>query len=299
MKKISNGLYHSLILIACIIITFISCNKPFTSVPSPQLPTSLTASDSVAAANLIAYWPFEDNVNDVVGNQTGTAVNVGYITGVKGKAYQGGDSAYATVAANPAFSNLSSFSFSIWYKLAAQQPIYDPGGMFFLAGNSNLSELIYEVEPYSPQSGDSVKVHHGLTDLASPAYQTFVMEAFDTMAIGKWVHLVTTYDGISSAYTIYQNGVSILNSSPFGLHINPTQMWTDDTKTNPLGNLGFTGDAPAKVFIGTWPPTLFGVSASLGSNGCFRGAMDEIRVYNKALTQEEVTELYVDGMAGK
>ncbi len=84
-------------------------------------------------------------------------------------------------------------------------------------------------------------------------------------------------NGDSSRYTIYQNGVAILNSSPFGLHINPTLMWTDDTKTIPLGNLSFNGDEPQNIFIGTWPPTLFGVSSLLGSNGCFRGAMDEIK----------------------
>ncbi len=107
-------------------------------------------------------------------------------------AYQGSDSAYATIAANPAFSQIRSFTFSMWYKLAEQQPLYDPGGMFFLSGQTNLAELSYQIEPYSPVSGDSVKVHHGFTDLGSPNYQTFVMEAFDTMAIGKWVHLVAT-----------------------------------------------------------------------------------------------------------
>jgi hypothetical protein len=299
MKKINSGIYYAVICIAYTGITFISCDKPYSIQASPQTPIVFTASDSVATANLIAYWPFENNVNDVVGNETGTAVNVTYTDGIKGKAYQGGDSVYATMAANPAFSYLSSFSFSIWYKLAAQQPLSDPGGMFFLAGNTNLSELIYEIEPYFPESGDSVKVHHGFVDLGSPDYQLFVMEAFDTMAIGKWVHLVTTYDGNSSACTIYQNGVSILNSSVFGLDINPTQMWTNNTQTTPLGNLSFTDDEPRQVFIGTWPATLFGVSASLGSNGCFRGALDEIRVYNKVLSQEEVTALYVDGLEGK
>jgi hypothetical protein len=297
--KNNNGLRHLVIYIVYISIIFISCNKPSSRILSPPPLIDYTSSDSIAPANLIAYWPFENNVDDVVGNETGTAINVTYTEGIKGKAYQGGDSTYATIAANPAFSNLASFSFSIWYKLTSQPTLYDPGGMFFLAGESNLDELVYEIEPYSPVSEDSVRIHHGFNDLGSPNYQLFVLEAYDTMAIGKWVHLVTTYDGDSSIYTIYQNGVSILNSSVFGLHINPTKMWTDNTETTPLGHLSFAGDEPRNIFIGTWPPTLFGVSPTLGTNGCFRGAMDEIRVYNKALTKDEVTGLYINGMAGR
>jgi hypothetical protein len=161
-----------------------------------------------------------------------------------------------------------------------------------------LNELIYEIEPFHPVSNDSVKIHHGFTDLGSPAYQGFTMESFDTAAIGKWIHVVTTYDGGSSTYVVYQNGVPINNSSAFGVNTS-TAMWTDGSKTTPLGNLSFASDPPKMIIIGTWPATLYGVSPSLGANGSFKGQMDELKIFNKALSQQEVAGLYLNGKAGR
>ncbi len=279
---------------------FTSCKKSSSTIAPPTPLGGYVSSDSVAPGNLIAYWPFDGNVNDVKGSTNATPVGVTYGTGVRGQAYQGGTGVYATLTPSSAFSNLQSYSFSVWYKLPSQQPAGDPGGIFFLAGDTTLNYLIYEIEPYSPASGDSVKVHHGFTDLASPgAYKGFTMESFDTAAIGKWVHLVTTYDGASSTYTIYQNGVPINNSSAFG-NTTPTQMWSDGTKTTPLGNLGFSQtDPPKSIIIGTWPATLYGVSPTLGAKGCFIGQLDEMRIYNKALSSAEVQGLYLNGQAGR
>jgi len=281
-------------------ILFSACSKKSgTSIAPPEPLGGYVSSDSVAPANLVAYWSFDGNVNDAKGSTNATPVGVTYTTGIRGQAYQGGTGVYATLTPSAAFSNLQSYTFSVWYKLPSQQPAGDPGGIFFLSGDTILNYLIYEIEPYAPASGDSVKVHHGFFDWASPAYQGFTMESFDTAAIGKWVNLVTTSDAGSSTYTIYQNGVAINNSSAFG-NTTPTQMWTDGSKTTPLGNLGFSPtDPPKTITIGTWPPTLYGVSPTLGANGSFIGQLDEMRVYNKALTSAEVQGLYLNGKAGR
>jgi len=276
-----------------------SCSKKSSSPPPPVLIGGYASSDSVASANLIAYWPFDGNSNDVKGNLTAHAVQVTYGTGMRGQAYQGGDSTYATLVPDAAFSTLGSYSTSLWYKLTAQPTAGDPGGLFFLSGTANPNLLLCELESYAPVSGDSVKIHHGFFDVISPAYQGFTMESYDTAAIGKWVHVVTTYDGSSSTYVIYQDGVAIGNNSAFGQNITLTHMWTDGTMTTPLGSLGWGSDAPVQIVIGTWPAGLYGVSPSLGSNGCFRGELDELRVFNKALSTSEVAGLYLNGKAGR
>jgi hypothetical protein len=178
--------------------------------------------------------------------------------------------------------------------------------LFFLGDATVQDELIYEIEPYHPVSGDSVKIHHGFNDLASTgAYQLFVMESFDTTAINTWINCVTTYDAITSTYIIYENGTPIGNSSAFSPappanpYVTPTLMYTDGTKATPLGALGFPGHDPTTIYIGTWPPGLFGVSPTLGASGGFTGQIDELRVFNKALSTSEVAALYLNGKAGR
>jgi len=280
---------------------FLSCSKSSNNVAPPTPLGGYISSDSVAPGNLVAYWPFDGNANEQKANITANTVGATFTTGLRGQAYQGATGAYSTLTlpSGNAFSSLGSFSVSFWYKLPSQQPAGNPGGIFFLTGASNLNELIYEIEPYSPVSGDSVKIHHGFNDLGSPDYKLFVMESYDTAAINQWVHVVTTYDGGSSTYTIYQNGAPIGNNSAFGQNITPTPMWTDGTKTTALGNISFASDPPTGIVIGTWPPTLFGVSPTLGANGCFLGQLDEFRVFNKALSSSEVTGLYLNGKSGR
>jgi hypothetical protein len=300
MKNIKSKLIAVALSAATLaLFSITSCSKKSSSPPPPVLIGGYPTSDSVATANLIAYWPFDGNSNDVKGNLTAHAVQVTYGTGMRGQAYQGGDSTYATLVPDGAFSTLGSYSISLWYKLTAQPTAGDPGGLFFLSGTANPNLLLCELESYAPVSGDSVKIHHGFFDVISPAYQGFTMESYDTAAIGKWVHVVTTYDGSSSTYVIYQDGAAIGNNSAFGSNITPTKMWTDGTMTTPLGNLGWGSDAPVQIVIGTWPAGLYGVSPSLGSNGCFRGELDELRVFNKALSTSEVVGLYLNGKAGR
>ncbi len=281
---------------------FISCSKSSSNNITPPTPIGgYLSSDSVAAANLVAYWPFDGNANEQKSGKTANAVGVTFTSGVRGQAYQGATGAYATLnldSAN-AFTNLQSYSVSFWFKMPAQQPKGNPGGIFFLTGSTTLDELIYEIESYAPVSGDSIKIHHGFNDVSAPVYKEFVMESWDTAGINNWVHFVTTYDGASSTYTVYSNGAAINNNSAFGQNITPTQMWTDGTKTTPLGNLNFSKDPPKQVILGTWPATLFGVSPTLGANGSFLGQIDELRVFNKALSTTEVQGLYLNGKAGR
>jgi len=112
------------------------------------------------------------------------------------------------------------------------------------------------------------------------------------------VHLVVTYDGGSSTYTVYQNATPSGTSTAFsnGGYITPNPLWTDGTKTTPLGNLSFSTDPPVSVIIGSWPDGLFG---QVAANTCFLGQLDELRVFNKALTQTEVAGLFLNGQAGR
>jgi hypothetical protein len=302
MKKVKSKLhFFAIAVLAVTVLGLGSCSKS-SGTKTPPGPTPLggyVSSDSVAASNLIAYFPFDGNSNDTKGGQTATAVGVTYTAGIRGQSYKGATGAYATLPAGHAYDSLKSYSLSVWYNLGAQPANGDPGGMFFLSGTANQNLLLLETEHYAPVSGDSVKIHHGFDDAGGPGpYQGFTMEAFDTAAIGKWVHFVMTYDGPSSTYVVYQDGVATINSSAFGKNLS-TVLMTNNPGGSPLGNLSFATDGPVTVYIGTWPPGLYGVSPTLGANGSYAGQMDELRVFNKALSLHEVQGLFLNGQANR
>jgi hypothetical protein len=286
-----------------------ACSKKSSGPPAPVLIGGYASSDSVASANLVAYWPFDGNVNDVKGGLSGSASGVTYATGIRGQAYQGASGSYATAVPGSSLAGLTSFSLSVWYQLPTQPASGDPGGMFFMGSSTNPNEIILETEHYSPVSGDSVKIHHGFDNVGSAGWQGFTLESYDTVAIGKWVHLVMTYDGGSSTYTFYQNAIPTGVSSAFsnGGYITPTTILdgpppvgSGTPATTTMGSLNLSSDPPTSIVIGTWPVGLYGVSpTSLGGNGSYVGQMDELRIFNKALTQLEVSGLFLNGQAGR
>ena len=307
MKTVNSTFAISAIFIAIAFVGFEACSK--SSSPSgPPPPTPLggyVSSDSVATDALISYWNFDGSPNDTKGGITGTAANVTYTAGVRGQAYQGASNGYITFTPNSAMVGLTSYSLSVWFWQPAQPtstPTNDPQGIFFLADAVPNPDIILENESYAPVSGDSVKLHAGLSFPASPGWQGFTMETFDTMAIGKWVFFTMTYDGPSSTYIVYQNGQPMLNSSAYGSNAATVLLQGPGGATPPSapqGNINWSANPPVIGTIGTWAPNVYGVSTSLGANGCFLGKLDELRLFNRAITAKEVAGLFLNGQAGR
>jgi Concanavalin A-like lectin/glucanases superfamily len=257
------------------------------------------SSGAVATANLIAYWPFEGTPNDVKGGLIGTATGVSYTAGIKGQAYQGSttSSIQIPLTTGNAFASIQSFSLSVWYNDPTQ--VTTPNhGLFMMSGVSNWNLLELEFERDSTGPADSVKVNAGFNNVDGVNYKGIVPSALLDTAVNRWVHLVLTYDGGSSTYTLYQDGVTVKAQTAWssGLYAStPAQIWTDGTATVAMGNIGFTADPPTGITIGAFSPLVAGNSWA----GSFPGKLDEIRVYNKALSLSEVAGLYLNGLAGR
>jgi hypothetical protein len=302
MKTVKSKLsFLAIAAIAIVVLGISSCKKSSDSgTKPPVLIGGYASSDSVASGNLVAYWPFDGNANDAKGALTATANgSITYVAGVRGQAYQGATGAYATLVPASTFpTSLKSYTLAFWYYLPAQ-PTDHPQGIFFYSGASEAGELVNEIEPpsHTDITGDSVRIHAGFNSVGSPTYKSFVPETFDTAAIGKWVFFTVSYNSGTSTYTAYQNAVATGANTAFtsGMYVTPNPLFTDGTQTAPLGDLLFT-DAPAAITIGTWPDGLFGQQSATGN---FLGKLDELRVYNKALTQTEVAGLFLNGQAGR
>ena len=87
------------------------------------------------------------------------------------------------------------------------------------------------------------------------------------LALGTWYHLAAVFDDTGNTYKVYINGVEVLNTGA---------AWVPQVQ---VGNL----------YIGT-------LEASIQF---FTGALDEIRLYNRALTAGEIGDIYnYDGGGG-
>jgi hypothetical protein len=304
MKKVKSK--FSLLVIGGITIatmSIVSCSKSSSGPPPPTLIGGYASSDSVATDALIAYWPFDGDMNDHKGGLTATTSGtITYpTTGVRGKSYQGSVGAYATLVPPASFpTSLTSYTVSFWYNLPSNVDTNTTQGVFFYNGATQQGELINEFESPANKNltGDSLRIHPGFWDIGdAPNYALFVPETFNTGAIGKWVFFTVSYNGGTSTYTTYQNAVPTGANTAFtnGKYITPNPLWTDGTATTPLGNLKFT-DAPQSIIIGTWPDGLFGQKAATAN---YLGQLDELRVFDRALTQTEVSGLYLNGQAGR
>ena len=289
---------------------FTSCKKNDDTATLPAIGGYNSSSD-VASTNLVAFWPFEGNFTETKQNLSGTNNGASFTTGVngQGQAYQGkGSSNVFFNTPGTAFAQLKSVTVSAWVA-EPTQPVnnttasYSAGqgaqGVFFVydqAGAAwNLLHL--NVEPFN---GDTLRLHAGFNNTGAPEYQGIVPEALlpGVVKASTWTHIVMTYDGTSSNYTLYVNGqpATSVSTAWQTKGPTPTQIWTNGSKTTPMGNLTFKSP-PAGIVLGSFPqaitPTInSGIGGPQPWSGNFQGAMDNLRVYNKALTQAEVGALY-------
>jgi len=291
-----------------------SCSKSSGS-SAPPLIGGYVSSDSVASSALVAYWPLDGNGNDIKGVQSGTAHgSVSYITGIRGQAYQG-DTTGTYISCNPNSSlvGLTSYTVSVWVKnpVAAKKPGNGTAhtsaeGIFFMSDGHNANnEFIIESDNASANqlATDSMAIHWGFDDPGSTGWQGFTMNSWGTdTATSGWEHLVMTYDGTSSNYIAYWNAnpVGVSSAWSSGNYVTPTQILNGPTGTGtPLGNINFSSATPVAITIGAWPPASIGGLYGLNEANSFAGSIDELRVYNRALTQQEITGLYLNGRAGR
>ena len=98
---------------------------------------------------------------------------------------------------------------------------------------------------------------------------------------GKWTHIVMTWDGATSMFKVYANGVKISNPE-----------WEQRGTTGPLN---FT--TPTKPVIGAWGTNVSGTPEAWQVP--MTGMVDEIRVFNKALSDGDINSLYQLELAGR
>lgn len=277
--KINGALF---IIMLSVVMMTTSCKK---DEPDPN--AGKTDPSTIATANLIAYFPFDGNATESIASLTPTVqTGVTYVAGRRGQAYQGADLAHLlyTLPAASKMKSLKSFSIGLWIK----SPLVtgDPEPIFFQIGKSddlkwgNLTLALNRLNA----TADSLQFKAFFLKTGvewSGQNVAFVNKSF---IINKWMHMIFEYDAATSKYKIFKDGVQVV-----------TNTGVEDRKTGPapagvpLGDLNFAN--ADKINIGAWRAKTEGTATDAWM-GWFKGNLDELRVYDKALTNDEVLALY-------
>jgi uncharacterized repeat protein (TIGR01451 family)/fimbrial isopeptide formation D2 family protein len=218
-----------------------------------------------APPGMVSWWPGDGNANDIQDGNHGTLKNnPTFVPGKVGQAFGfDGIDDYVEIAHSPTLDVGTGHTVDLWVKVDG----YPLAGKYSVLVNkwvNGLEDKLLEIDStgrvlYYLYSSVS---SFGGVPLAGPV-----------LTVGTWYHVAATYDG--SAAKIYINGGPPIASKPASGDIG------DDNK----GKLYF-GHNPGRVTIGEpFVP--------------FKGQLDEIEWYNRALTMAEVAAIFNAGSGGK
>jgi outer membrane protein assembly factor BamB len=217
-------------------------------------------------SGLVSWWPGEGDANDIVSTNNGVLQGaISFAAGEVGQAFVFDGS--STSVQVPASSSLNvglggGFTLETWIK---------PVDIY-----SHIVENLFEWNDGSGNIGVHVSVSVGaFGDLYANIIDTAgVYHAIDSaggiLATNVLQHLALTYDKTTGVAVLYLNGVAVTNK-----------------------NLGsFTPQTSYDLYFGERPSGPF-------TGSYFNGLMDEISIYNRALSSDEVASIYNAGSGGK
>lgn len=270
------------------------CTKPetddeFPLGDPPPVEGGFVNSSEIEPNNLVAYFPFDGNVNDAKGGVTGGATSgtTSFVEGRKGQAYQGSTNGFIAYANPGPLATLKSFTVALWINTAK----HDGGaqGVFTLAkqDGSFWGNFFMMIEGNnSAENKMFMKLHFEKNSASFVEHWIEPSGDFrpDDMYNG-WRHVAWTYDAATSKASLYVNGQK--RTLPPGAEDRKA-----DAAGTPLGALEFK--APTKFIIGGMQNHLgapFNAPEVWMLN--YTGKLDEFRVYDKVLTSQEINALQI------
>jgi hypothetical protein len=232
-----------------------------------------------------SYWHFDDNTRDPGEYKMPTIdKNVTFGAGVAegGKAAQIGDGGYLLVTdVNEGLKAPGSLSVAFWMKGVG--PVKDGAQGVFSIGNSAEFWGNFEMFLENLDNGAEafLKIHMFNANAIDGKGEQW-QEVKIPDALNKWTHIAVTYDASNSQLSIYADG-------------QPTTLNQKVLANGNYGPLKFNN--VTGLAIGTYG---FQTTPSLANHGAeswaksFNGSLDQFRIFTKALTPAEVTNLFTN-----
>ncbi len=221
--------------------------------------TSAQIPSYVPTNGLVGWWPFNGNANDESGNGNNGTVNGATLAadrfGNPGKAYSfdGVDDWIRCIQSGPTGNPTISVNF--WIK--STQSTY--GHIIGYGSNGG--------------GGENFRIYLGDNSCS----QSIVFDTYDN-AIAKTNSLANIWD----FYTVIYNGVN-------GSNVNSTTIYKNGVPL--LSNCSFVNISNTNI-SNNYPIT-FGKYHGTIQTGFFNGLLDDIAIYNRALSAAEVQQLYL------
>jgi hypothetical protein len=217
---------------------------------------------------LVAWWPGEGNANDIAGTNNGTLEGgVTFTNGEVGRAFSfDGVSGLITNAMPGLTYIMNSYTTEFWaWPTAARAST--PEATSGVTGTSNQRYAIFPTPGGNGFNGSGVSVGTNGVSVFEHAYRYLPsLLVYDAPIVG-WTHIAVVYQ--NQRPTLYVNGL--------------------------LVRTGLLSTAAS------YPSTCLGEGGSnvLLPYGYYAGLLDEVSIYNRALSAAEIQAIYKAGSAGK
>jgi hypothetical protein len=216
---------------------------------------------------LVAWWPMDGNPLDLWASNNPSATNaISFVAGKVGPGVTFGAGGYIDIPHSAALAN-QQFTIDAWVQPQGPGPNNDFWG----------SVIVQKGLP-APAGYTNVPISLGWSD----QYKHFVF-TFGNMNVeriasnpnfppGQWYHVAATYDG--STFKLYVNGALEAQMALVKtISYSPLIPWTIGSTAAPIRAVGY-------------PRT-------------FNGVIDEVEIFNRALSPAEIQAIYQAGPAGK
>ncbi|MBK7997503.1 MAG: immunoglobulin domain-containing protein [Verrucomicrobia bacterium] len=234
-----------------------------TTSSSAQLTVNEAPVCLVPPAGLVSWWPMDGTTNDLSGGNEGLLQGAGtFEDGKVGGGLSLGGGAYLRVPSSPSLSLSNSLTVELWFK---KEQSYVPNVQYVLFDKRDqVSRCNY---------GASVSVNFGLTAYfadASTGYQILAHPVLPT--VGEFHHFAAVYSQVTPSTVeirLYLDGAMVKSGTFSGRLAN-------SMTSTPLA-----------------------IGSAAGVSDFFVGVIDEVSIYNRALGDGEIQDIYLADASGK
>jgi uncharacterized repeat protein (TIGR01451 family) len=217
-------------------------------------------------SGMVSWWPGDGNTNDILGGNNGTLQNgATFAPGMVGQAFSfDGVNGYVEIPNSPTLNTPTAITLDAWVKPSTIgthiiASKYDSSATGGGASWALLDNGTGRLRFEADGQGSSSRD----LDTNSPV-----------LTVGVWQHVAATFDVATQEMKIYVNGVEVPST--------------------------LTGSgAVTSIFNSTAPVRIGAYLDGSGRFNSWNGLIDEVSLYNRALTASEIQAIYNAGSAGK
>ena len=209
----------------------------------------------VPANGLVGYWPFTSNANDQSGNGNNGTVTAATLTTDR----------FGNINTAYYFNGNANIQTLIPTNLSPSASSFYSFSVWFNTDSIAVSKIILAYNTAGNTSNYDIMSSHSNCTLGSIAVQNYPFNnpsacSPSTVNTNNWTHLYIVFDQVADTFAIYKN----------------SQFWFDGLIGNSSPISGYLN------FGNTSPSGIFG----------YKGKIDDIGVWNRALTTQEISDLY-------